>query len=379
MRIQPSTIALVSLTAFATVGACGGSSGSSTLDAAPFMPQQESGPGGPETGTPTTDGGPHADVTTPDAPASMGETGPTPETGVKETGTTGDTGVAAGRIKTIFLIVMENNNWSSIKGSAEAPYINGLLAQGAHAEAYFDNPKAVHPSEPNYIWLEAGDNLTITADSATVTTSDYQTTTSHLVTLLSAAHVPWHAYAEGVTAGSCPINTVGNFAPKHVPMLWFSDVVGTTPSNSAATCIAHVVPYTQLATDMAAGGAAAGGYNFITPDLCDDMHNTVAQCGGTSSINNGDKWLSTEVPKILASPVYKDNGALFITWDESEVGEHPIGMIVLSPKAKVGYSNSIMYYHSSMVRTVEEIFSVAPLLGDAANQASLSDLFTSYP
>ena len=58
----------------------------------------------------------------------------------------------------VFLIMMENHNWGDIKGSASAPYINGLLTTGAHAEQYF-NPAKLHPSEPNYIWLEAGDNL----------------------------------------------------------------------------------------------------------------------------------------------------------------------------------------------------------------------------
>ena len=54
-------------------------------------------------------------------------------------------------------------------------------------------------------------------------------------------------------------------------------------------------------------------------------------------------------------------------------------MIVLSPKAKAGYSNSLAYSHSSTLRTMQEIFGVTPLLGDAANATNLSDLFTSFP
>jgi hypothetical protein len=71
---------------------------------------------------------------------------------------------------------------------------------------------------------------------------------------------------------------------------------------------------------------------------------------------------------------------LFITWDESEGGEFPIGMIVLSPSAKGhGYHNAITYFHSSLLRTIEEIFNVGPLLRDAANRPDLSDLFNSFP
>jgi len=119
-------------------------------------------------------------------------------------------------------------------------------------------------------------------------------------------------------------------------------------------------------------------YNFITPDLCNDMHDACAPLNDPAQ--QGDTWLSTEVPKILASQAYANDGALFILWDEAVTGDGPIGMIVLSPKAKGGgYQNTIHYTHSSTLRTVEEILGVAPLLGDAANATDLSDLFVSFP
>ena len=66
---------------------------------------------------------------------------------------------------------------------------------------------------------------------------------------------------------------------------------------------------------------------------------------------------------------------LFITFDESETGDGPIGLIVVSPFAKPGYSNSAAYTHSSTLRTLQEIFGVTPFLGDAANAIDLGDLF----
>ncbi len=86
------------------------------------------------------------------------------------------------------------------------------------------------------------------------------------------------------------------------------------------------------------------------------------------------------MPKILASQAYANNGVLLITWDEAENSDGPIGMIVLSPKAKGGgYQNSIHYTHSSTLRSLQEIFGVTPLLGDAASATDLSDLFVSFP
>lgn len=100
----------------------------------------------------------------------------------------------------------------------------------------------------------------------------------------------------------------------------------------------------------------------------------------TGAVKNGDQWLAANVPMILNSQAYKDGGALFITFDEADKGDGPIPMIVLSPFAKDnGYSNDIPYTHGSTLRTIQEIFGVTPLLGDAANQTDLSDLFSTFP
>jgi len=281
---------------------------------------------------------------------------------------------------------MENNNWSSIKGSSSAPYINGLLtnAQASWCSNYYDNPAANHPSEPNYIWLEAATD-TFTDDNDTwacdcdPTSSNSTSSHGHLSYLLSQNGKTWHEYAEDITAGTCPVTSSGNYAAKHVPFVFFQDVSGSPPSASAQTCTANVLPYTQLAADLSSGMVA--DYNFITPNLCDDMHTA---CTG-NAITQGDTWLSTEVPKIMASNAYKDGGAIFITWDESEGGENPIGMILLSPLAKGnGYTSTKKYYHSAMVATVQEVFlpSSVPLLNDAVNfPGGLSDLFQAgmYP
>jgi len=121
-----------------------------------------------------------------------------------------DGGSTPSHVKTIFLILMENHNWSSIKNSASAPYINNtLLPMAARAESYFDNPKKIHPSEPNYVWLEAADNLAITND-ADPSASHFIVGKDHLTEQLKAAGVSWHAYEEDMTKGQCPIASNGS-------------------------------------------------------------------------------------------------------------------------------------------------------------------------
>lgn len=280
-----------------------------------------------------------------------------------------------GSIQTVFIILMENHNWSDIKGSSSAPYINNvLLPQASHAEQYY-NPPGNHPSEPNYLWLEAGASFGITNDNNP--SSNHQSTTDHLVTLLNNKGISWKAYQEGISGKVCPLVSSGLYAPKHNPMVFFDDVTDGNNPNSAY-CIAHERPYTELPADLQNGSVAR--YNFITPDQCNDMHNSIG-CTTFDSIRNGDTWLSGEVPKILNSQAYQTGGALFITWDEGELGsDGPIGMIVLSPYAKGGgYSNAIHYTHSSTLRTLQEIFGVSPLLGAAAGSNDLADLFQTFP
>src|SRR3979490_352756 len=81
-------------------------------------------------------------------------------------------------IQTVFIILLENHDWSEIKGNPSAPYINTvLLPRAAHAEAYF-NPTGIHPSLPNYLWLEAGQDFGIHDDNNP--SSHHQSTTQHL-------------------------------------------------------------------------------------------------------------------------------------------------------------------------------------------------------
>jgi hypothetical protein len=281
-------------------------------------------------------------------------------------------GGATHAIQTVFVVLMENHNWSDIHGSASAPYINAtLLPMGAHAEAYA-NPPRIHPSEPNYLWLEAGGNLGVLNDN--LPAQNHQATDAHLVTQLERAGISWRSYQEGIDGTTCPLTNRGLYAPKHNPMVFFDDVTrGNDPTSPR--CIAHVRPYEELARDLAAGTVAR--YNFITPDLCHDMHNSTG-CATSDSVRNGDTWLATALPPILASAAYRDGGVILLTWDESERGDFPIGMIVLSPLARAGYANTVPYDHGSTLRTVEEIFDVPPLRA-AAVATDLSDLFRSFP
>jgi len=287
-------------------------------------------------------------------------------------------------IKTVFLIVMENHNWTgagsnNIKGNPEAPYINyTLLPMASHTNDY-KNPTGIHPSLPNYLWLEAGTNFGIYDDRSPSAHS--LTTSNHLVRLLENAGISWRSYDENISGTNCPLTNQGSkdsngnqlYQVHHDPFVYFDDQTNDRSSTSAK-CIAHIRPFTHLAHDLEANTVAR--YNFITPNVCDDMHDS---CGG-NPIAHGDEWLKKNVPMILNSTAYRSGGVLFITWDEAAVGNGPIPMIVLSPFAKGNhYSNYTYYNHGSTLRTIQEIFGVYPLIRNAANETDLRALFTVFP
>ena len=170
----------------------------------------------------------------------------------------------------------------------------------------------------------------------------------------------------------CPLVNTNQYFARHNPMVYFDDVTCNT-NPACAYCIANIRPYSELAIDLQ--NQTYTRYNFITPNVCDDMHGNTGCPTGNALITQGDTWLSNSVSMIISSQAYSNNGAIFILWDEGATAG-PIGMIVLSPLAKGGgYSDTNHYTHSSTLLTAQEIFNVSPLLGDAAKAIDLSDLF----
>jgi hypothetical protein len=276
-------------------------------------------------------------------------------------------------VQTVFLIVMENVSWSAIEGNAAAPYINNtLLPMAAYCAEYY-SPPGVASSLPDYLWLEGGTNFGITngPEPASARISN----TNHLVAMLQSAGISWKGYFEAISGTNCPLASSGLYAAYHNPFVYFNDVTG-----DANFCRSHLRPYAELAADL--GNNTVARYNFIVPNLCNDMHNeNDARCASANRITTGDLWLATEIPKIMQSQSYANNGAILITWDESTLPakQVPIGMILISPLAKFGgYTSTNHYTHASTLRTMQDIFGARPLLAGAAAAAGLDDLFRDH-
>ena len=256
-------------------------------------------------------------------------------------------------ITTVFYILLENRNWTAnepsggaqvLGNTTAAPYINSLVTPGNPNAAqvsycscyhqdlsvYNGSGPSIHPSEPNYVWMESGSNLSKLDDNDPYGSTDsvsqivnYQEanpnlTLENLSGLLEASGYTWKSYSEDtnlqntsganfnnaggtlsntpVASGQWTVPLVSfsgsstsytnqyngthqyNFACKHTGQLFFTATNGSTP-NTANSSIQNIeaknyAPLQQLATDLANNTVA--NYNVITPDQYNDMHTALS-------------------------------------------------------------------------------------------------------
>jgi hypothetical protein len=345
----------------------------------------------------------------------------------------------------IFYIEMENHNLTQppgtngpeqLLGNPAAPYLNSLMTPGnpnarhtSFTSNYLNAGQGIHPSEPNYVWQEAG---------LTGPLNDNDPFPNNIVDapnlsgLLQAARIPWRSYQEDVDLipNSGSVNQPGpnsltnvvaprkertvplisfsgtstdyvnpynnshqyNFATKHDGQLFFTATNGGDDRTHANRETKYYAPLQQLQRDLENDTVAR--YNLITPNQYNDMHSGLNAgftyhhthyTGDEAAIAQGDNFLSIIVPQILESKAYKHNGAIVIWYDETEGGDtsdYTLPLIVISRQAKGNaYESTLTYTHSSDLKSMEELFGVyAPdgsFLGDAntAGTNDLSDLF----
>jgi phosphatidylinositol-3-phosphatase len=283
----------------------------------------------------------------------------------------------ASHIEHVFVVAMENTDAAQIYGnSARAPYINSALLPNYAAASNFTDELPLLPSEPHYVWMEAGTNVffdhTFGTDSAP-SGSNSTASTAHLVAQIQGAGsgLSWMSYQEGLDSatGACPVAGSGFYAPKHDPFVFFQDVSGSPPSASNAYCAAHHKPLDSLAADLASRTVAS--YNFITPNLCHDMHGA-SGCPSGDRVRAGDDWLSANLQPLIAF-ADANAGVVFIAWDEGELTLKP-PFLVVGPGVKKGYTSSIGYNHSSMIKSVERILQL-PILPSVSGANDFADFF----
>lgn len=192
----------------------------------------------------------------------------------------------------IFEVVMENLDYTSAQ---ETPGFSRLAHTWAQATNYFG---VSHPSLPNYLALTAGSTFGITSDCVTCYISS-----PNLLSQLMLARISNGEFMEGVP-GRCYLQPWGGveYASKHNPFRYFVSV-----RRSKAAC-SHLLPLSRLSPILRMPSQDVPRFVWVTPNLCHDGHDCSPGASAT--------WLTTFVHTVTASPAWRDDGVLFVTWDE---------------------------------------------------------------
>jgi phosphatidylinositol-3-phosphatase len=268
-------------------------------------------------------------------------------------------------IKHVIIILMENEAYQQVIGSASAPYENSLASHYASAANYF---ALTHPSLPNYFALVAGDTFGVTSDCLP---NQCNIAGPTIASLLDSHGLTWKEYAESMPVNCSQNNSAdGLYVTKHDPFVYFSSITNNTGSGATSEyCDSHVISFSQFWTDLQASNLP--NYSFITPNICNDAH--------SCPLSTGDAWLSTVIPKIVNSSSFGST-AIFVTYDEGS-GSTPnspsqVTCILVSPFARQGFTSDVYYTHYSLLATVEAILGVGNLGRNDATATVMSDLFT---
>lgn len=243
----------------------------------------------------------------------------------------------------IFIIVEENQTYSDIIGNPQAPYINSLISKYALATNYY---AVAHPSLPNYLALTSGSTDGIDSD-CNPPSAGCVVNVPNIADQIEASGRSWKEYAESMPSNCYSYNS-GNYATKHNPFVYYADII-----HNQSLCNSHVVPFTELLSDLSSINSTPN-YAFITPNLCNDMHNC--------SISVGDSWLAKYVPAILQSKAFLTKPSLLaITWDEGNSTNNHVATILAGSAIKNDYQSNLSFTHYSLLHTIEYVWGLNPL------------------
>ena len=333
----------------------------------------------------------------------------------------------------MFVIVLENEPFEvTFNAQSLSPYLaQELPKQGALLQNYY---AIGHNSLDNYIAMISGQapNKDTQEDCGVFREFErsqpgldangqalgagcvYPADVKTLPDQLEQAGLSWKGYMEDMgadparEASTCGHVAIGardvtnhatptdQYADKHNPFIYFHSII-----DDRARCAAHVVNLDVLEHDL---GEAAGTPNFayIVPNLCHDGHDAPCKNDEPGGLISADAFLRRWVPRILASPAFKQDGLLVVTFDEGTdgdacCGEQPlpggpkpgqfgpgggrIGAVLLSPFIQPGTVSTQDYNHYSFLRSVEDLFGLGHLGYAAAPQLRTfdKDVFTAMP
>jgi len=256
----------------------------------------------------------------------------------------------------VILIVEENQSFSTVYHK-QMPWLSALGDKYGIATNYFSDEKG---SLLDYLWLSSGSSeVSFGCDGNRCTQS---ITDGNIFRELNKAGMSWNVYADSLPNVGFMGLFAGNYAKRHNPAVWYSDVVDSPEQQQ------NVIPFTQFPVDVAAGNLP--DYSIIVPNLQDDAHN------GTPAM--ADQWLKTNIGPLLDSQYFQagQNSVMFITFDngyedqQGQVFTAVVGQNVI-PAVKV----NTPFRHENTLRTIMQLLGLKNYPGASATAAPMNEFF----
>ncbi|HEV2177313.1 MAG TPA: alkaline phosphatase family protein [Terriglobia bacterium] len=272
------------------------------------------------------------------------------------------------QVNHVFIVLLENHNYSSVIGNASMPYLNSLATTYAYAQNYFAN---THPSIGNYFMLTAGEIITNDDNFGATVTKD------NIVRHLIGAGKTWKEYSEGLPSVGYIGRNQGDYTQHHNPLSYFSDVRQSTSERQ------NLVPFTQFATDL--NNHTLPNYSFIVPDNDHDGHDCPdnnPNCTDNQNLANVDSWLQTNLQPLIQSSDFSTpgGGLLVIVFDESLTdnnhGGGKVAWVAVGPNVKPGFISSNPYQHQSTLRFMSEAIGLTTFPGLAATAPDMEEFIS---
>lgn len=265
----------------------------------------------------------------------------------------------------IVVVVEENKDYEQIIGNKDAPYLNQLAAEGVNLTQMYAEE---HPSEGNYFFLFAGDDLGVGFyDEVPIGKFDAPNLGARLI----AKGLSFKGYAEGLPEIGADVNRspagCGSdclYGRKHVPWISFSNVPngGTVDTSSNLRFADFPADYDRLPTVA-----------IVVPDLEHDMHNGAPR----DSVPKGDAWLRANLDAYYQW-AKAHNSLLVVTFDENadrtglrgptdpavepdhdpsrQDRQNRIPTILAGAHVKPGFEERQGLTHVNLLRTIEAVY-----------------------
>jgi hypothetical protein len=295
-----------------------------------------------------------------------------------------------GPVKHVFVVSLASPGYEASFGAASTmPYLSGQLRPRGEllsgyspiSDAGLANSIAAISGQPPNPATEA--NCSTYAEfSAPKTSADgsvsgtgclFPVETMTLADQLGSARLRWRAYVEGMVdesgqphscvhpePGASDQPPPGEYATRQNPFAYFHSLL------DLGECASNDVPLTQLAKDLHSVKSTPN-FTYVAPSLCNAGATGACSEGSPAGAVAADAFLSLVVPEILASPAYRRDGLLIVSFDETaaspaaSASAGTTGALLVSPFATPGATDGAPYTPYSLLRSVEDLFGLPHL------------------